>query len=112
MSNERNILFVRDPQNSDKIIAMACLKRNQEEQKICTLYVCNQYRRLGIGTRIVEESIIWLGNQKPVITFADYKLDMFQSIIRNFHWELTEVVKNKYNNHSVELYFNGRLQKK
>ena len=60
----------------------------------------------------MEESIIWLENPKPVITFADYKLDMFQSIIKNFHWELTEVVKNKYNNHSLELCFNERLKKK
>lgn len=37
--DERNILFVRNPEDDNEIISMACLKRDEEEQKICTLYV-------------------------------------------------------------------------
>ena len=31
--NERNILFVRNPEDDNEIISMACLKRDEEEQK-------------------------------------------------------------------------------
>lgn len=90
---------------------MACLKRDEEEQKICTLYVSDKCRGLGIGKAIVEESMRWLGTTKPLITLADYKLEMFKPIINKYGWELTEVVSGLYNDRSQELCFNGTLTK-
>ena len=107
--DERNILFVRNPENVNEIISMACLKRDEEEQKICTLYVSDKCRGLGIGKAIVEESMRWLGTTKPLITLADYKLEMFKPIINKYGWELTEVVSGLYNDISQELCFNGTL---
>ena len=109
--DERNILFVRNPENDNEIISMACLKRDEEEQKICTLYVSDKCRGLGIGKAIVEESMRWLGTTKPLITLADYKLEMFKPIINKYGWELTEVVSGLYNDKSQELCFNGTLTK-
>ena len=108
--DKRNILFVRNPENYNEIISMACLK-NEEEQKICTLYVSDKYRGLGIGTAIVEESMRWLGTTKPLITLADYKLEMFRPIINKYGWELTEIVSGLYNDRAQELCFNGTLTK-
>ena len=108
---ERNILFVRNPENQDEIISMACLKRDEEEKKICTLYVSDKCRRLGIGTSIIEDSMKWLGTTKPLITLADYKLEMFKPIIDKYDWELTEIVSGLYNDRSQELCFNGTLIK-
>ena len=85
--DERNILFVRNPEDDNEIISMACLKRDEEEQKICTLYVSDKCRGLGIGTAIVEESMRWLGTTKPLITLADYKLEMFRPIINKYGWD-------------------------
>lgn len=110
-SDERNILFVRNPYNNEEIISMACLKRDVEERKICTLYVSDKCRGLGIGTAIVEESLRWLGTTKPLVTLADYKLDMFKPIIERYNWELTDIVSGLYNNKSSELCFNGTLSK-
>jgi len=109
--DERNILFVRNPENDNEIISMACLKRDKEEQKICTLYVSDKCRGLGIGKAIVEESMRWLGTTKPLVTLADYKLEMFKPFINKYGWELTEVVSGLYNNRSQELCFNGTLTK-
>ena len=110
-SEKRNILFARDLKNAAEIISIACLKRDSEEQKICTLYVSDKYRGLGIGKAIVEESMRWLGTTKPLITFADYKLEMFKPIINKCGWELTQVVSGLYNDKSQELCFNGILKK-
>lgn len=57
IKNERNILFARNPENKEEIIAIACLKKAKEEQKICTLYVSDNARGLGIGSAIIEESM-------------------------------------------------------
>lgn len=111
IDDERNILFTRNPENSNEIISMACLKKNSEEQKICTLYVSDKCRGLGIGTSIIEESMKWLGTTKPFITLADYKLDMFRPIIEKYNWQLTEIVPELYNDRSEELCFNGTLTK-
>lgn len=110
-TNERNILFVRNPENDNEIISMACLKRNNEERKICTLYVSDKYRGLGIGKKIVDESLKWLGTDKPLITFADYKLEMFKPIIDKYNWELVEIVPGLHDDGSLELCFNGLLTK-
>ncbi len=107
----RNILFVRNPENYNEIIAMTCLKKDEEEQKICTLYVSDKCRGLGIGTTIIEESMKWLETTKPFITFAEYKLDMFTPIIKKYDWELTETVDGLYNDNYKELCFNGTLTK-
>ena len=111
IGEERNILFARNPENPNEIISMACLKKDNEEQKICTLYVSDKCRGLGIGKAIVEESMRWLGTTKPLITLADYKLEMFKPIINKYGWELTEVVSGLYNDRSQELCFNGTLTK-
>ena len=109
--DERNILFVRNPEDDNEIISMACLKRDKEEKKICTLYVSDKCRWLGIGTSIIEESMRWLGTTKPLITLADYKLEMFRPIINKYGWELTEIVSGLYNDRTQELCFNGTLTK-
>lgn len=106
-TNKRNILFVKNDKN--EIISMACLKKYETEQKICTLYVSDSCRGLGIGSAIIEESMKWLETTKPFITIADYKLEMFRPIIEKYNWKLTEIVSGFYNNKSQELCFNGIL---
>lgn len=109
IDDERNILFVRNPKKYNEIIAVACLKRTLEEQKICTIYVKEKYRRKGIGTALINESMNWLGTTKPLITIADYKLEMFKPFINKYDWKLTEIVSGLYNGKNNELCFNGYL---
>ena len=110
-SDERNILFIRNPKDDNEIISMTCLKRDNEEQKLCTIYVSDKYRKLGIGKAIVEESMRWLGTKKPLITFPAYKLETMKSVIKEYGWELTEIVTGLYNDGVQELCFNGKLTK-
>lgn len=63
------------------------------------------------GTKMIEESMKFLGTTKPFITLADYKLSMFQPFIDKYSWQLTEVIFGLYNNKSKELCFNGFLTK-
>ena len=106
------ILFARSDDGSNEIIAMACLKKDEEEKKICTLYVSDKCRGQHLGTRMIEASMQFLGTTKPLITIADYKLPMFEHIINKYGWELTEVVSGLYNDRAKELCYNGMLTKK
>lgn len=105
------ILFARSEDDKDTILAMACLKKDEEEKKICTLYVCDQVRGQHLGTSLIDASMEFLGTTKPLITIADYKLPMFQRFIDKYGWELTEVVSEVYNKHAKELCYNGTLTK-
>lgn len=53
----------------------------------------------------------FLETTKPLITLADYKLPMFQSIIKKYGWELTDVITGLYNDKTKELCYNGLLTK-
>ena len=55
--NERDILFVRDPENLDNIIGMTCIKNTKEEKKLCTLFVSPEFRGKGIGSSLMEEAL-------------------------------------------------------
>ena len=105
------ILFARSEEDANTIVAMACLKKDEEEKKICTLYVSDKCRGQHLGTRMVEASMNFLETTKPLITLSDYKLPMFQPIIEKYGWELTEVVSGLYNNRAKELCYNGLLTK-
>lgn len=60
---------------------------------------------------MVEAAMEFLGTTRPLITLADYKLSMFQSIIKKYDWKLTEVVSGLYNDRTKELCFNGKVTK-
>ena len=105
LNGHGEILFVRV---KDNIIAVTCLKKEKEEQKICTLYVSKVYRGNHLGTELLAASMCFLGTTKPFITFAETRLPMFQSFIEKYDWKLTEIV---HNNYQKELCFNGYLTK-
>ena len=64
----RNIIFIRT--NTDEIVGFSCLKKDEEEKKICTLYVDSKYRNHGIGNLLFEESMKYLETTKPLATFT------------------------------------------
>ena len=109
LTEDRNILFTRNPNNKEEIIAMTSLKKSSEEQKLCTIYVKETFRKLGLGTKLLEESMKILETTKPLITFASEKYEMFKPFIDKYNWNLTETVNNLYNNSSLELCFNGSI---
>lgn len=82
-----------------------------QKKKICTLFVSPEARGLGIGTLLVEKSMEILGTTKPMITLADYKLPMFEGLIKKYGWEMTEEVTGLYNDKHKELVYNGSLTK-
>ena len=53
-----------------KIAGVLILKRDNEENKICTLRVSEHYRGRGIGSRLMNIAITELKTNKPLITVS------------------------------------------
>ena len=59
---------------------------------------------------MLEYAFKYLGTTKPLITITDYKIPMFETIIKKYNWELTQTMsEGYYNNSSRELVYNGKL---
>lgn len=103
----RDIIFAHDRLGNP--YGTAFIKEDELEKKICTLYVSPDARGLGVGTLLVEKAIELLGTTKPMITLADYKLPMFEGLIKKYGWVKTEEVSGLYNDKYKELVYNGTL---
>lgn len=95
-----------------KVASVAFLKKDNTESKICTFLVVDEYRGKHLSTKMLEQSFKYLGTTKPLLTIADYKIPMFEQIIKKYHWELTQIMNTGYyNNTSREYVYNGKLPK-
>lgn len=94
----------------NKVAGIAFLKKDEEECKVCTFLVVDEYRGKHIATKLLECSFKYLGTTQPLISIADYKIPMFEHIIKKYNWELTQVMdENYYNTTSREMVYNGKL---
>ena len=102
-SEKRNILFVKD---KDEIIGLANLLNNENEKKICTLYVKPEYQRRGIGSMLVEESMKWLNTKYPIISLTSERYSIYIPLIKKYNWKLTRRINGFYKDGVEELFFN------
>ncbi len=100
----RNTIIAVD---NNKIVGVSNIKSS--ENKLCTLYFEPKYRRYRLGNKLVEESINYLNNSKPLITMPSSYLPQFKNIIKRFDWELTDCIDDCYIKDTSELVFNGEL---
>lgn len=95
---------------NNTVAGVAFLKKDDTESKICTFFVVEGYRGKNIANEMLECAFKYLGTTKPLITIADYKISMFEPIIKKYNWELTQIMsEGYYNNFSRELVYNGEL---
>lgn len=104
--NTREILLVTD---KSKIVGASILKKTGAEQKICTLRVAKEYQGQGIGTMLINRSIDFLENEKPIISVSELKKYEFKRIFEHFGFSLGEVCFEKYAPFTNEYVFNGIL---
>ena len=109
--DERDILFVRDPEDLDNIIGMACTKKTSEEKKLCTLFVSPDFRGKGIGSSLMEEALRILGTDKPLVTCPENLETTINPFIEKYKWELIDRISNAYGKGKDELCYNGSLNK-
>lgn len=102
-SDRRNILFVKD---KDEIIGVANLLNDENEKKICSLYVKSDYQKQGIGSMLVEESMKWLNTKCPIISLTKERYNIYKPLIEKYNWKLTRVINGYYKEGVEEWFFN------
>lgn len=59
---------------------------------------------------MLEYAFKYLETTKPLITIADYKVPLFESLIKKYHWKLIQTMEEGYyNDFSREKVFNEHL---
>jgi hypothetical protein len=75
------------------------------------LFVKEEYRAIGIGTKLLTSSMEFLESTKPFITIRDYSLSLFKPFINKYNWELVEVVTGIYGDNTKKFCYNDKLTK-
>lgn len=70
---------------NNNVAGVAFLKKDDTESKICTFLVVDGYRGKHIATTMLDYAFKYLGTTKPLITIADYKIPLFEHIIKKYH---------------------------
>lgn len=100
---DREIFFVC---KDDKIAGVAIAKSTKEESKICTLYVAKEHQRCGIGKRLMQLSLFWIGEDRTVIiTLDSSKESEFTGILRHFGFVLDGEKEDMYTHGKTELMY-------
>ncbi len=102
---QRGYVFALD----NKVLSgMALLKKDTSEKKICCLFVKPEYRKQGIATNLIKQSIILLQTNKPLVTISEPNLAMFLPLFKNFGFRITEIKNGIYKQGIKEYYFNSK----
>lgn len=105
LNSYRKILAVFEKEN----LAGILITKDQEEKKICTLRVEEQYRGQGIGSFLMKRSMEILQCQKPLITVSESHLFQFQPLFEKYKFKKVCHYKSYYKKNRREYSFNGYL---
>ena len=91
LNKDREIIFVL---NNDKVIAFITIKKS--ENKVSTLFVDENHRNLGIGTKLFDESFKLLKTDKPYFSINKENVSLLDKFIKKYNWKLTNELNNEY----------------
>lgn len=103
---EREVLFIR---NYNNICGVAFLKKSENEKKICTFYVAEHGRNIGVGRTLMKATLDFLETEAPLITMPSEKVHYFLHFIHNHDWKITQIIEGYYVKNVDEVVFNGKL---
>lgn len=105
-NGEREVLFVRQ---NDNICGVAFIKNTKEEKKVCTFYVAEYARNIGVGGQLMKMAMKLLKTEQPLITMPASKVRFFLHFIYKYDWKITQIIDGYYTKEHDEIVFNGKL---
>ncbi|MBQ6854935.1 MAG: GNAT family N-acetyltransferase [Alphaproteobacteria bacterium] len=106
LKNKKRIYIVAQDKNG-KLAGCILLKNTEEEKKICTLFVHPDYRKQGVGRKLVEQTLLELG-EHPLITVSDRNIAQLMPLLKKKGFHLSAVKKGVYRPEDTEYYFNDQ----
>lgn len=94
---------------ADTVVALVILKKDENERKICTLWVNPDDRKRGIGQQLISESFEWLDCKKPLFTVPEELLADFHGLLGRNGFDLRQIASSYYRLGKREYVYNGIL---
>jgi hypothetical protein len=89
-----------------RLVALGIGKMEPDERKICTVRVSPEYFGRGLGLRVFDELMSWMGTDVPHATLSKEKLPEFRRIFERYGFALTSAHDGRYRPGKIELLFN------
>lgn len=80
----REIIYILKNQ---ELVCFAILKKTNNEKKICTLIVKDNYRNQGFGLKLMKNSIDYLKND-IILSVNQNCINDFEKLLKNFNFKL------------------------
>jgi hypothetical protein len=101
-------IFVR--KIATRIVGIAIAKRCISERKLCTLWVADGARGLGIASDLADSAFDWLETSHPLFTVPEERISEFQGLLRDWRFSNGQTLKAYYRDNKIEYVFNGTLK--
>lgn len=98
--------FLYTVQRDHRLVGLGIAKA-EDELKLCTVRVAPDYVGRGIGIRVFDGLLTWLGTDRPHLSVTDYRKPMFDKIFDWYGFEQTSKVLGVYTPHSAEFGYNN-----
>lgn len=92
-----------------RIVALGIAKAEDGEAKICTVRIAPDFVGRGLGIRVFDELMNWLGTDQPLATVSEVRLDDFSRIFNYYKFRLTSIRNGLYVPGRAEYLFNEPL---
>ena len=93
-TKERSIITCESDDGLE-IYGVCIIKKNEQENKICTLRVAKEMQRRGIGTRLIGTAITLLHDELPLITVPEKHLKPFVSLDLGYGFGVTQSISGE-----------------
>ncbi len=95
---------------ADGVLSGVVIAKCQNEKKICTVWVPEEFRGRSVARHLMQDALDWLGTAKPLFTVPDERLQEFSGIVRELGFEHRSTESNYYGIGRLEHVFNGVLK--
>lgn len=89
-----------------KLVGVGIAKKDGLESKICTVRIAESYFGRGLGLRIFDALLNWLGTQHPHLTVSERKLPAFERIFDYYKFRMTSAQTGLYVRDVLEFSYN------
>lgn len=104
ISGSREILIAKD--NDGELAGFALLKHSSSENKICTFFICPNYRESGLGKKLFPIALDVLKGKDISITVSDVVNSQLTGLLVSNSFNLTRQESGLYLPNKIEYFYN------
>lgn len=104
LQDQRKIILAKE--SSGDLAGFCLLKNDSFEKKICTFYICPEYRESGLGRKLLPIAVSTLGEKNIIITVSDSVNPSLNPLLSHNGFEVEKVESGLYLPKNNEIIYN------